>query len=131
MEDTRRELARHFLKQSKIELNETAFLLGFEDANSFFRAFQNWEGTSPKEWRSRNCAWGVKPRHQVASEKVQAARERLVAAIEAAQACCQTVQEKTVAGAKATDKVIRDHPYPSIGVAFGVGLLVGWIITRK
>jgi hypothetical protein len=32
---------------------EVAFLLDFEDANSFFRAFQGWERTSPGEWRTR------------------------------------------------------------------------------
>ena len=55
VEDTRRELARHYLKQSSVELNEAAFLLGFEDANSFFRAFQSWEGASPTEWRKAHC----------------------------------------------------------------------------
>jgi AraC-like DNA-binding protein len=55
VEDTRRELARHFLKQRAVELNEAAFLLGFEDANSFYRAFQGWEGTTPGEWRTRHC----------------------------------------------------------------------------
>ena len=53
VEDTRRELARHYLKQISVELNEVAFLLGFEDANSFFRAFQVWERTSPNEWRTQ------------------------------------------------------------------------------
>jgi AraC-like DNA-binding protein len=52
MEDARRELAQHYLLHSSLELNETAYLLGYEDANSFFRAFQQWEGTSPGEWRA-------------------------------------------------------------------------------
>jgi AraC-like DNA-binding protein len=54
VEETRRELAHQYLKHSTVELNETAFLLGYEDANSFFRAFQGWEGTSPGEWRTRH-----------------------------------------------------------------------------
>jgi AraC-like DNA-binding protein len=54
MEDARRELARHYLLHSSLELNETAYLLGYEDANSFFRAFQHWEGTSPGQWRANH-----------------------------------------------------------------------------
>ena len=50
--EARRELARHYLQHSSLELNETAYLLGYEDANSFFRAFHSWEGTSPGEWRA-------------------------------------------------------------------------------
>jgi AraC-like DNA-binding protein len=52
MEEARRELAQHYLLHSSLELNETAYLLGYEDANSFFRAFHQWEGTSPGEWRA-------------------------------------------------------------------------------
>lgn len=54
LQDARRELAHHYLLHSTLELNETAYLLGYEDANSFFRAFQSWEGTTPGQWRAVN-----------------------------------------------------------------------------
>jgi AraC-like DNA-binding protein len=41
--EARRELARHYLQHSSLDLNETAYLLGYEDANSFFRAFHQWK----------------------------------------------------------------------------------------
>jgi AraC-like DNA-binding protein len=44
MEEARRELAQHYLMHSTLELNETAYPLGYEDANSFFRAFHQWGG---------------------------------------------------------------------------------------
>jgi hypothetical protein len=37
-----RELAQCYLLHSSLELNETAYLLGYEGANSFFRAFHEW-----------------------------------------------------------------------------------------
>ena len=52
-EDARRELAHHYLGHSAIEFHEVAYLVGYEDANSFFRAFHQWEGTSPGEWRAK------------------------------------------------------------------------------
>jgi ElaB/YqjD/DUF883 family membrane-anchored ribosome-binding protein len=61
----------------------------------------------------------------------QELRVRLSSAIESAKATYRRLEEKTVAGAKATDKVIREHPYESLGVAFGLGLLVGVLVTRK
>ena len=50
----RQELAHQYLLQSALELNEVTYLLGFDDNNSFFRAFQRWEGLSPYRWRCRH-----------------------------------------------------------------------------
>jgi ElaB/YqjD/DUF883 family membrane-anchored ribosome-binding protein len=66
-----------------------------------------------------------------AGEKVTEMRSRLAAAIESAKATCHRLEEKTVAAAKVTDRTIREHPYESIGIAFGVGLLVGVLVGRK
>jgi ElaB/YqjD/DUF883 family membrane-anchored ribosome-binding protein len=66
-----------------------------------------------------------------AGEKIGEVRSRLAAALESAKARCEPLKEKTVAAAKATDRTIREHPYESIGIAFGVGLLVGWLVARK
>jgi len=55
IQEARRELARHYLLYSSLELNETAYLLGYEDAHSFFRAFHGWEGSPPGEWRARHA----------------------------------------------------------------------------
>jgi len=67
----------------------------------------------------------------VAEEKVVEARKRLAAAIERGKETLSNVQEKAVAGAKATDQVIRDHPYHAIGVALGVGVLIGFLLNRR
>jgi AraC-like DNA-binding protein len=56
IEEARRGMAKHYLLESSLELNETAYLLGYEDPNSFIRAFHKWEGASPGEWRSTHIA---------------------------------------------------------------------------
>jgi ElaB/YqjD/DUF883 family membrane-anchored ribosome-binding protein len=64
-------------------------------------------------------------------EKAREARTRLAASLEGAKANFQKLEDRAVASAKVTDKVIREHPYQSIGVAFGVGLLIGVLVTRR
>ncbi len=66
-----------------------------------------------------------------AGEKVSEVRQRLAAALESAKESCERIEEKTIAAAKATDRTIREHPYESIGIAFGLGLLVGVLVARK
>ena len=64
-------------------------------------------------------------------EAVNEARGRLAAAVEAAKATCIKLEQTTTAAAKATDRCIREHPYETIGVAFGLGLLIGVLVSRK
>ena len=66
-----------------------------------------------------------------AGNKMSELRSRLTHALESAKANCQRIEEKAVAGAKVADKTIREHPYESIGVAFGVGLLIGVLVGRR
>ncbi|MDR3728100.1 MAG: AraC family transcriptional regulator ligand-binding domain-containing protein [Terracidiphilus sp.] len=51
LDEARHQMARYYLSNSVLELNETAYLLGFEDPNSFGRAFRSWEGVPPSDWR--------------------------------------------------------------------------------
>lgn len=56
LEEARHQLARHYLNNSILELNEAAYLLGYNDSNSFVRAFRTWEGVPPARWRDRQRA---------------------------------------------------------------------------
>jgi AraC-like DNA-binding protein len=53
LDDVRRSLARRLLANTDLGMGEVAFLLGFEEVNSFARAFGAWEGTTPVRWRER------------------------------------------------------------------------------
>ena len=65
------------------------------------------------------------------SERAMAARERLAAALEVAKETRRKLQERAINGARATDRMVREHPYQSIGVAFGVGMLIGILVNRR
>jgi AraC-like DNA-binding protein len=52
LNETRRELVRHYLADHTIEIPEVAFLVGYDNANSFYRAFRAWEDKTPAEWRA-------------------------------------------------------------------------------
>jgi len=53
LNETREELARHYLQNSDMSGAEISYLLGYEDPNSFFRAFHTWTGETPERLRAR------------------------------------------------------------------------------
>jgi len=56
LNDVRRRAARRLLANTDLGVGEVAFLLGFEEMNSFTRAFQSWERSTPAKWRERTAA---------------------------------------------------------------------------
>ncbi len=52
LDELREELARHYLSVSDYSSTEIAFLLGYEETNSFYRAFRAWTGNTPEEIRA-------------------------------------------------------------------------------
>lgn len=53
LDNVRHQWAQRLLKAEDLGIGEVAFLLGFEEVNSFARAFQGWEGTTPAKWRTQ------------------------------------------------------------------------------
>jgi len=63
-----------------------------------------------------------------ADESNETTTERVVSEL---KSMIQRAEEKAVERAKAADRVVRDHPYQTIGLAFGLGILIGILARRK
>lgn len=64
----------------------------------------------------------------VADEKVVEARRRLSFALDRARVTAQRMQERATELAKRADVAVRDHPYESAAVAFGIGAVAAGIV---
>ncbi len=64
-------------------------------------------------------------------EKVVEARRRLSAALDGGKRFLGRVKEKAVAGVEVADEAFHTHPYQAIGIALGVGALVGYLIVSR
>lgn len=58
----RRSLGQRLLADPSVEIGEVAFLLGYQDASAFYRAFRDWEGTTPGRWREARAKIDPSPR---------------------------------------------------------------------
>jgi ElaB/YqjD/DUF883 family membrane-anchored ribosome-binding protein len=43
----------------------------------------------------------------------------------------EDAREKVTAGARTTDMAVHEHPYYGMGLALGVGVLLGFLISRR
>jgi ElaB/YqjD/DUF883 family membrane-anchored ribosome-binding protein len=68
---------------------------------------------------------------RITGEKVAAkSKEKFISAVDRLRDSCVRIQNRAVSGAKTTDRAIQQNPYSAVGLAFGVGLLVG-ILARR
>ncbi len=58
-------------------------------------------------------------------------KKELLGALDRLKARTEQIKSRAVAGARATDRLIRDNPYRSLGVVFGAGLVLGMLINRR
>lgn len=107
---------------SEAGANQPRFIASAECANAVASPPLSGEDESRKGLIMETTESGVNEKSEV--------RAKLEAAIEKAKDACERLEEKTVAAAKATDKAVREHPYQAVGIAFGVGILIGVLVAR-
>src|SRR5579884_1485176 len=62
---------------------------------------------------------------QEASSKLEELQNRLSSATDAVKGYYNTARKRVVAGAQVADDTIRTHPYESLAVALGLGVVLG------
>ncbi|HTL56447.1 MAG TPA: DUF883 family protein [Candidatus Limnocylindrales bacterium] len=90
------------------------------------RADENDLGTLAEDARALLTATA-----DVAGDKVAEARKRLAAALDSGKQVFGQVREKAVESAKAADQVVRENPYQTMVITFGVGAVIGFLLGRR
>ena len=67
----------------------------------------------------------------VAGEKVAEARNRLAMALESGKEIYSQVRDKAADGVRVADQAVRENPYQAIGIALGVGAVIGYVVAGR
>ena len=94
--------------------------------NKQTQAIRNDIGTLAEDARALMTATA-----DVAGEKVSDARKRLAAAQERSKDIYGQVRDKAVEGVRVADTVVRDNPYQAIGIALGIGAVIGYVVASR
>ena len=63
--------------------------------------------------------------------KTREIRDRLKLVLNDAKDACARLEDQASAQIRATDRVIRENPYRSVGIALGAGFLIGCLLKRR
>lgn len=70
-----------------------------------------------------------------AGEKAAAAREKIQQSLQQAKIKLSEAEvalvDKTKQAALVTDEYVHEHPWKAVGVAAGIGLIIGMLISRR
>jgi ElaB/YqjD/DUF883 family membrane-anchored ribosome-binding protein len=70
-----------------------------------------------------------------AGEKAAAARERIQDSLHRAKQKLAAVEDEIIdkgrQAARATDEYVHDHPWQAVGIAAGIGFVIGLLIGRR
>jgi ElaB/YqjD/DUF883 family membrane-anchored ribosome-binding protein len=94
--------------------------------NKQTQAIRNDIGTLAEDARALMAATA-----DVAGDKVAEARTRLAAALESAKEIYGQVRSKAADGVRVADQALRNNPYQAMGIAVGLGALIGYLIAGR
>jgi ElaB/YqjD/DUF883 family membrane-anchored ribosome-binding protein len=66
-----------------------------------------------------------------ANHTVEETAHNLGTLVEQGKELVGNVRNKAVAGVKATHKAVNENPYKAVGIALGVGAIIGFLLARR
>lgn len=64
-------------------------------------------------------------------EKAAEERKRLSGALESARETCRRAEDQIEKCARETERMVREHPYETLGITFAAGILAAVLLFRK